>query len=409
MSENLTPEQADIIANLTPEQVLERINGLFDVAMETMATVEQVEELKSAVNSLKNLDKKNSEMEKTIARFEGKLEAMNSKAVHNVEAPSRSLGQAMVKSFANNHKTILDTIEKGQTFNLDVKTDTTITGDYTGNIALSVLDPEVNRIARPTRRILEIANVGTTTSKFVTYIQQTTQSTGAWVAESVAKAQGQVQYQEVSVEVKKVAATLKVSKEMMSDLAFVSSEVNIELMANVEQKIDYSLLNGAGGTDLVGLVSTATTWAAGTFAGTITQPNVSDVIRVGKAQSEALNFYPTHVVLHPSDVAAIQLTKSTTGEYTYPIFLPTTGEMMIAGLIIVQSNNITAGTFLIGDYSKANVKIREAVNMSVGYVDDDFQRNMVTILCEARLVNYVKANDTGAFIKGVFATCIAAL
>jgi HK97 family phage major capsid protein len=409
MSENLTPEQADIIANLTPEQVLERINGLFDSAMETMATVEQVEELKSAVNSLKNLDKKNSEMEKTIARFEGKLEAMSSKTVQNVEAPSRSLGQAMVKSFTNNHKTILDTIEKGQTFNLDVKTDTTITGDYTGNIALSVLDPEVNRIARPTRRILEIANVGTTTSKFVTYIQQTTQSTGTWIAEAAVKAQGQVQYQEVSVEVKKVAATLKVSKEMMSDLAFVSSEVNIELMANVEQKIDYSLINGAGGTDLVGLVSTATTWAAGTFAGTITQPNVSDVIRVGKAQSEALNFYPTHVVLHPSDVAAIQLTKSTTGEYTYPIFLPTTGEMMIAGLIIVQSNNITAGTFLIGDYSKANVKIREAVNMSVGYVDDDFQRNMVTILCEARLVNYVKANDTGAFIKGVFATCIAAL
>ena len=409
MSENLTPEQADIIANLTPEQVLERINGLFDSAMETMATVEQVEELKSAVNSLKNLDKKNSEMEKTIARFEGKLEAMSSKAVKNVEAPSRSLGQAMVKSFANNHKTILDTIEKGQTFNLDVKTDTTITGDYTGNIALSVLDPEVNRIARPTRRILEIANVGTTTSKFVTYIQQTVQSTGAWVAEAGIKAQGQVQYQEVSVEVKKVAATLKVSKEMMSDLAFVSSEVNIELMENVEQKIDFSLLNGAGGTDLVGLVSTATTWAAGTFAGTVTQPNVSDVIRVGKAQSEALNFYPTHVVLHPSDVAAIQLTKSTAGDYTYPIFLPTTGEMMIAGLIIVQSNNITAGTFLIGDYSKANVKIREAVNMSVGYVDDDFQRNMVTILCEARLVNYVKANDTGAFIKGVFATCIAAL
>ena len=110
MSENLTPEQADIIANLTPEQVLEKINGLFDSAMETMATVEQVEELKSAVNSLKNLDKKNSEMEKTIARFEGKLEAMNSKAVQSVEAPSRSLGQAMVKSFTNNHKTILDTI-----------------------------------------------------------------------------------------------------------------------------------------------------------------------------------------------------------------------------------------------------------------------------------------------------------
>jgi hypothetical protein len=34
---------------------------------------------------------------------------------------------------------------------------------------------------------------------------------------------------------------------------------------------------------------------------------------------------------------------------------------------------------------------------------------MVTILAEARLVSFIKANDTGAFVKGTIATAIASL
>jgi hypothetical protein len=34
---------------------------------------------------------------------------------------------------------------------------------------------------------------------------------------------------------------------------------------------------------------------------------------------------------------------------------------------------------------------------------------MVSILCEARLVNFIKANDFGAFVKGVIQTAIVAL
>jgi hypothetical protein len=53
--------------------------------------------------------------------------------------------------------------------------------------------------------------------------------------------------------------------------------------------------------------------------------------------------------------------------------------------------------------------MREGMNIQVGYEGDDFKRNMVTILCEARLVSFIKANDTGAFVKGVIQTAIVAL
>ena len=396
--------------NLTPEQVVEKINGLFTEKMANVPTNDEVNGLKKEVESLKSLNEKSAEIEKAIAKFEGRLEAMSEKAVSTREVAPRTIGQAVRKSLKDNHKAIVTAMEKGETINLDVKTDTTITGDYTGDVALSVLDPIVDRIKRPIRRVQEIANVGTTTSKYVVYIQQTTASTSSFILEAGAKAQGQVQYQEVSVEVKKVAATLKVSKEMLTDLAFMQTEVNYDLMESVEQSIDDALLNGNGvGANLDGVINQSSAWSAGSFAGTITNANVSDVIRVGKAQIEASNFTPTHVILNPEDVAKIQLTKTAQGEYTYPIFMDQTGAMNLAGMVVVSSANMTADNFVIGDFSRFNVRYREALNMSIGYVNDDFQRNMVTILCEARLVSYIKANDQAGFVTGDFTTAISAL
>ena len=396
--------------NLTPEQVVEKINGLFSEKMATVPTKDEVAQLKSELDSFKAIEVKNSEMEKAIAKMEGRIEAMSEKAVDAPKAKgAKTLKDALVKTYTDNVKQISESIEKGSRITLDVKVDTTIDGDYTGNVALSVLEPGVNRISRPIRRIREISNVGSTTSKFVTYIQQTQNVTPGegtlWVNEAGPKFNGQVKYEEISEEVKKIAAYIKVSKEMLADLAFVRSEINTELMEAIEQNIDFSLVNGAGGVDLNGLLGNIPNFSAGTFAGTIPGANIMDLIRICKAQIEAANFVPTHVVLNPEDVAKIELTKTSTGEYTYPAFWD--ANMRVAGLVVVSSNNITAGTMIVGDFTKFNIKFREDMNMSVGYENDDFTRNMVTILCEARLVSYIKGNDVNAFVESDIATDIA--
>jgi HK97 family phage major capsid protein len=397
--------------NLTPEQVVEKINGMFTEKMATVPTKDEVAQLKSELDNFKSIEVKNSEMEKAIAKMEGRLEAMAEKAVDAPKAKgAKTLNEALVKTYTDNVKSITESIEKGNRITLDVKTDTTIDGDYSGNVALSVLEPGVNRIARPIRRIREISNVGSTTSKFVTYIQQLTQvAPGAeeslWVNEAGPKFNGQVSYEEVSEEVKKIAAYIKVSKEMLADLSFVRSEINTELMEAIEQNIDLSLVNGNGGNDLNGLLNYAPAFNAGTFANAVPSANISDLIRIAKAQIEAANFMPTHVVLNPEDVAKIELTKASDGSYTYPIFFD--ANMRVAGLIVVSSNNITAGTMIVGDFTKFNIKFREDMNMSVGYENDDFTRNMVTILCEARLVSYVKGNDVNAFVQSDIAVDIA--
>lgn len=394
--------------NLTPEQVVEKLNNMFIEKMEGTATKSDVSDLKNEVDALKGLTEKSNEIEKAIARFEGRLESMGEKALNS--APKKL--QTLAGAFAENHSVILESVQKGQTFNLNVKAvgDTTITGSYDGNVALSVLELGVDRIQRPTIKVRNVVNSGTTTSKYVVYITQTNAIGADWTAEGVAKTLFAPTYEEVSEEVKKVAGTIKISKEMLADLAFIQSEINTDLMEAIASQIEFSLINGAGGSEINGLIGYAQTFAAGTFAGSIPLANETDVIRVAIAQIQAANFEPTHVVLNPNDVAKMQLTKTNTGEYTYPMFLvDAMGVQTVANLPIVSTTNIAAGDFLVGDMTKSNVRVREDVNMQVGYVNDDFQRNMVTILAEARLVHYVKANQVYAFVTGDFTTAKAAI
>lgn len=394
------------MAEMTAEQVVDKINGLINEKMASTPSIEDLNHIKSEMETLKSLNEKSSEIEKSIAKLEGKYEAMNERAVEKGVSP-KSIGEQAIKGI----KDQLELVKSGKSITLDVKS-TTINGDYTGNIALSVLDPEVDRIARQRVLLQNVVNRGTTTSKFVTYIQQTLQSSADYVAEAGLKPTGELKYQEVSKEVKKIAGVIKVSKEMLADLPFMQNEINTDLMASVSDDLENGILNGTGvGSQLEGMLTLSSTFAAGTFANTIINANLHDVIRVACANIEAAKFAPTHVVLNPIDVARLQLTKTTSGEYAYPIFYVDnlTGQPRIANLTVVSTTWIAAGTFLVGDMSKDNLRMRESMNLTFGYENDDFTRNMISIICETRAVNYIKVNQLGAFQKGVIATAIAAL
>jgi len=391
---------------LTADQVVEKINGLISEKMASTPTIDDVNNIKSELDTLKSLNEKSSEIEKSIAKLEGKFEAMTERAVEKGAQP-RSIGEQAIAGI----KSQLELVKSGKSITLDVKS-TTINGDYTGNIALSTLEPGVNRIARQQVLLQNVVNRGTTSSKFVTYIQQTLQSSADFITEAALKPTGELKYQEVSKEVKKIAGVIKVSKEMLADLPFMQNEINTDLMASVSDDLENGILNGTGvGANIEGMLTLATTWAAGTFANTIIAANLHDVIRVAIAQVEAAKFNATHVVLHPVDVAKLQLTKTTQGEYAYPIFYvdTLTGAPKIANLTVVSTTWMAAGSFLVGDMTRDNLRMREAMNITFGYENDDFTRNMMSIICETRAVNYIKANDLGAFVKGTIATAIAAL
>ena len=84
---------------------------------------------------------------------------------------------------------------------------------------------------------------------------------------------------------KKIAGYASI-KRNVKRLSFVRGEINNDLLAGLVT-IEDALLNGAGGTSINGLLSggmALPSFVAGAFAGAVQDANISDVIRIAKAQ-----------------------------------------------------------------------------------------------------------------------------
>ena len=77
--------------------------------------------------------------------------------------------------------------------------------------------------------------------------------------------------------------------------------------------------------------------------------------------------------------------------------------MMVKGLPVIANTGITAGTYLVGDFNKSYLFMREDAAIQIGWENDDFTKNLVTILAEVRATHFVKSQDYTAFVTGTFA------
>ncbi len=248
--------------------------------------------------------------------------------------------------------------------------------------------------------------------------QRSPDGSAAATSEGSAKSQIDFDIQEVSAKVEKITAYMKVSKEMLDDAEFMAAEIRTELMELVMLRLDTQILGGSGSTpNLNGIITQASGFMGTPFVNAIDYANRFDVLRVavnqilrasGGDSNFAANFVPNYIVLNPDDVAAMELTKNTQGNYLLPPFMSDSGRT-ISGCVIVANSGMTSGTFLVGDFTKANVRMREGASISIGYENADFTLNLITILCELRAVTYIKGNHTNAFVYGTFSTAISSL
>jgi len=400
--------------NLTPEQVIEKFNTI--ISEKTVNSVNKTE-LESLKKEMTEMIQKNdnSDLKTALAKLEGMVEGMKESKIVG-EGTFKNIGDAIFKAYSDNLDKIKEKSTSSGVLDLDVKVAGTMTinGNYSGGvIALTELEQGVTRIVRRVPFLRQIVNAGVTLSKYITYIEQANPdpNEAGMTAEGALKTQQDFDLVERQAVTQKITAFIKVSKEMIQDLPFMQKEINTELMELVALKLDSQILSGDGiGNNLIGILQNAVTFSATGFALSIPFANELDVLRVAIQQVESALFQVNYIIMHPTDIAKFDVTKTSTGEYTMPmIYTDLNGVKRYNGIEIISNTGIAVGTFLLGDFTKSNLRIREDMNIQVGSVNDDFTKNLVTILCEARATHYVKTNHYGAFVKGTFATAKSAL
>ena len=282
--------------------------------------------------------------------------------------------------------------------------------NVTGQVPQAERESGITRIVTRNPFVLQLVNVGTIMSNVWEWVEQKNRDGGsAMTAEGALKSQADFDLVVASANVKKVTAYIKVTKEMLDDVELMRSEIDQELTELINLKIDDQLLNGTGLTvNLTGINTNATAWSAGSFALAIPTPTKWDVLRTAINQVRVNLFEPNYILMHPTDVTGMELSKDSTGQYIMPPFAALDGTV-VSGIRVVANTGIALDSFLVGDFSKAGVRFKEGLTINVGYENDDFTKNLVTILAEARLVQRVKSNHYGAFVKGVLSTAITAL
>lgn len=281
--------------------------------------------------------------------------------------------------------------------------------------SLTEFEPGLTRRARRQPFITQLVNMSRTIMEFVAWAEQTSIDPGVAgnTAEGAAKTQGSFTITEKNTRVEKMTYFIKISKEMLDDLSFIENEIRTELMDVLALRLDSQVLKGNGTSpQLKGILQYAQAFNPATpLAGQVSNVSNYDCLVAAILQVRALGntvngevydiFEPTDVVLHPADATIMGLTKDSLGRYLMPPFMTPDGKR-IENLPITENVGMTQGSFLVGDMMKSNLRMREDANISIGYENDDFTKNLVTILGEVRGAHYIKENHKNAFVSDTF-------
>lgn len=254
-------------------------------------------------------------------------------------------------------------------------------------------------LERPRRRLTvrDLLSQGRMDGNTLEYVRETGfVNNAAPVAEGQLKPSSDLQFDLVNTSAKVIAHWMKASRQILSDFSQLSSIIDERLLYGLAYVEEQQLLNGDGtGQNLLGIVPQATAYAAPV---TVTGSTIIDQLRLALLQAELAEFPSTGIVLNPKDWAVIELLKDTQGRYL--IGNPQgTLSPTLWGVDVVTTQAMTEDKFLAGAFKMgAQVFDRWDARVEVGYVNDDFIRNLVTILAEERLALAVYRPQ--AFIYG---------
>jgi len=286
------------------------------------------------------------------------------------------------------------------TIKIDVKAITSAGGSGGG---LITVDRQTDAVEIPRRqvRVRSLLMPGRTGSSSIEYPRQTTRTNAAApVAENTTKPESDYGWTVATAPVRTIAHWVPVSKQAMDDAPQLASLIDGELRYGLDLAEDIQLLSGDGtGQNLHGLIPQASAYVA-----PIDPPGTEtsiDQLRLGILQVELADFPADGIVLHPSDWALIELTKTADGAYVFANPTARAGPTLW-GQPVVSTTGITIDKFLVGAFQMAGqIFDREDTEVLISSEDrDNFIKNMLTVRAEKRLALAVKRR--AALVYGDF-------
>ena len=360
--------------------------------------------IKALDDGLKSVEVKLSQkLDAAIEKHDGQLSTYG-KVQHEIKAEVKALSEDFQRSITevaqkmDNHSSPSMPLSAGDEF---VKSDA-FKALVTGQVQRARLDVKNTVLSAdttvfPTQRpgvirgdfapltIRELFTSIPVTSNMVNSLREASfVNSAAEVAQAAAKAESDATFEQYNVPITTVAHWIKVSNQLLADAPAIVAYIDTRARDGLAQRIDAQLLNGNGTSpNLSGLTDTGNFTAYTATASDL----LVDAINRAKWALWATGNTPDTVIVNPADWGAMERTREGANSGMYLYGMPGSNGMMNPfGLQIVISNNMAAGKFLVGAVSGSTaLYVRQGATVEMGYVNDDFTKNLVTIRVEERL------------------------
>lgn len=394
-----TKSAAELAAEIKGEfqTRLNEVKGLAEKAVAEAqkgvdASASQKETIDGALTAMNEAKARLDDLEQKMARGGG-----------NADEGQKSIGEQFVQSDGFKAFQASGFSAGARAGDMQVKaTLTSATTDAAGSVGDAVQTTRLPGILTlPQRRLTvrDLISQGRMDGNTLEYVVETGfTNSAAPVAEGAAKPESDLKFDLKTTSAKVIAHWMKASRQILSDVSQLRSTIDQRLLYGLAYVEEQQLLNGSGtGQNLHGIVPQATAYAAPI---TLSSPTSIDLMRLAMLQAALAEYPATGHVMNPADWAWVETLKDTTGRYI--IGNPQgTISPTLWGLPVVTTQAMAVDKFLTGAFRMgAQVFDRWDARVETGYVNDDFTKNLVTILAEERLALAVYRPE--AFIYGDF-------
>jgi HK97 family phage major capsid protein len=209
-------------------------------------------------------------------------------------------------------------------------------------------------------------------------------NSAAGVSEGNAKPESDITFEQYNVSITTIAHWIKVSNQLLADAPAIASYIDVRLRDGLAQEFERQLVKGSGiAPEMSGLTDSGNYTA---YSPTSDDLLVDAINRSKYSLWAVTGFAPDAVIVNPADWGAMERTREGAGTGMYLYGMPgVAAGVNPFGVRIVLSNNVAAGSFIIGAFNAATMLYnRQGAVVEMGYVNDDFTKNLVTIRAEER-------------------------